>query len=175
MRGFKRVGPSSPPVNNTQTKTPAPQGKTAQNSARSSPDTGASNPAPRASSPAPGAPPPADSETNHQAEHDREPRRTMYCHYFSNFGKCMFEERTGYTCKLEHKAAPVCQNGMACQRSKCMFTHPNVGGVSMRRNPFLDQNKSLNQNFNPWQMQMMNPWMNSNQFQNPWNGETNRN
>ena len=81
----------------------------------------------------------------------------QYCHYFTNYGKCFFEEKTGNRCRFEHKTAPMCQRGAACNRTKCMFTHPNLEG---RNYHFLGRSGSMN-NVNPWgQQQMMSPFMN---------------
>ena len=180
MRGFRRVGPASSAAKNPHPKPSPSSGKPQTNTTRKSPAaeataTGATATSDgRSSYPTAGNPPPVDPKPSHHSGTPTEQRRTLYCHYFSNFGKCMFEERTGKTCRFEHKTAPVCQSGMACQRSKCMYTHPNVGGISMR-NPFLEQNNSFPHNINPWQTQMMNPWMNTNQFPSPWNVEMRRN
>ena len=176
MRGFKRTGPATassanrnnpkPPQPKKPTTTPAPPPNTSDS-------TGGRPPAPHAPpriSESNGGSPSTSSFTGQQTRRDREHARVLYCHYFYNYGKCLFEERTGGTCRFEHKAAPVCQSGMACQRKKCMYKHPNTGGM----NTFLDQNK-VTQNVNPWQMQMMNPWINSNQFPSPWNMDRIRN
>ena len=164
MKGFKRAGPTEAATRKTDSK-PSP-------------------PVMKKSSPAAGSSPSVENSANKSSGNanqvkenaDRGSRRILYCHYFSNFGKCNFEQRTGATCKFEHKGAPMCQNGTACQRTKCMYKHPNVGGIRPT-NPFLEQNKSHSQSFNPWQFQMMNPWLNQNQnqFPNPWNVEMNRN
>ena len=158
FRGFRRVSPTNK----------------AEKSKVSPPDTRAP-PAPRAPAPARDPPPgpsprPATSvnerlqnlarSDNYQA--DPSPRSTsqQYCHYFTNFGKCFFEEKTGNKCRFEHKVAPMCQNGTSCNRAKCMYTHPNMAG---RNNHFLDRSSAPhNNNMAPWQ-QMMNP------FVNPWN------
>ena len=92
--------------------------------------------------------------------------RPRYCHYFSNIGKCIFEERTGGTCKFLHENAPMCQRGVACTRNKCMYKHPN--GPRRRESPFLDQRAGMVRNLNPWIM--MNPWWSPSQVQGqgPW-------
>ena len=164
MRGFKRVGPSEPAAKHANPK-PTPKTKKPTATVENPSSGGGSAPAAMAT--------PSSSALNQVSGSDREPRKTLYCHYFSNYGKCTFEARTGGACKFEHNGAHMCQSGMACQRNKCMFKHPNMGGMSIS-NPFLEQNKSFSQGINPWQMQMMNPWLNPNQFQNPWNMERNR-
>ena len=160
LRGFKRAGPSSNAENNSNSKPSKPSVN------KPAPNSGTPAPAPsKAADPQKSAPvdPISPSDENH-------PRgRTLYCHYFSNRGKCTFEERTGATCRFTHKEAPMCQSGLSCNRTKCMYKHPNMTG---RRNNFLDQ--SFPQPMNPWQ-QMMNPWwtpspnQNQMQFPNPWN------
>ena len=54
-------------------------------------------------------------------------KRPQYCHFFSNYGHCNFEENTGRKCKFMHARAPMCKFGQACNRDKCMFTHKSVG------------------------------------------------
>ena len=46
-----------------------------------------------------------------------------YCHFFSNFGECDHEVRTGFKCRYSHKKAPNCKYDGNCNRMKCMFTH----------------------------------------------------
>ena len=93
-----------------------------------------------------------NSHENHRnSEANRYPQ---YCHFFTNYGRCAFEEKTGKSCKFLHKKAPMCKNGTSCTRIKCMFTHPNTFG---RNGPFLE--KETNQTW----PQMINP------FQNPMN------
>ena len=102
--------------------------------------------------------------------------RKQYCHYFVNQGKCLFEERTGEKCRFAHEQAPMCNNGFSCNRSKCMYNHPNIGGSRNMNMNFLDRTGGLQQNLNPWQM--MSPWINPNQFQqfqNQWNMGSNQN
>lgn len=156
LRGFKRTGPATyaekvkePKTSQTNTK------KQVTSSERS---------------PSPSTP---NSTTG---EKGAKKGRTLYCHFFSNHGKCPYEERTGEKCKFVHdREAPMCSNGMSCSRTKCMFKHPNTAG---RRAPFLGQNIGFNQNLNPWQM--MNPWWNMSQAQshmihpiNPWGMDVN--
>ena len=92
-----------------------------------------------------------------------------YCHYFANYGKCNYEERTGEKCKFDHNQAPMCNSGINCSRFKCMFSHPrNSGSPGNGNGNFLEQGK-MNPWMNPWSM--MSPWMTQpqNQFVNPWN------
>ena len=83
--------------------------------------------------------------------------KVAYCHYFSNYGRCSYEERTGLSCKYEHKKnAPVCHDGISCSRIKCMFKHPNSAAM---KTSFLDRNIPSTQPTNPippWQMVF--PW-----------------
>ena len=46
-----------------------------------------------------------------------------YCHFFSNFGECHWEQTTGRKCKFTHRKAPVCNFDGNCNRKKCMFSH----------------------------------------------------
>ena len=79
----------------------------------------------------------------------------QYCHFFTNYGRCNFEEKTGKTCKFLHKKAPMCKNGTSCTRTKCMFTHPNTFG---RNGPFLEKETQF-QNNQTWP-QIINPFSN---------------
>ena len=156
MRGFRRTGPSAPAAKKTNQEAKGP---------KKTPDSESGTVPP---------PNPANSHTSkstsEQEAKENQPQsgRPMYCHYFSNYGKCNFEERTGGKCRYEHKDAPICQSGMSCSRSKCMYKHPNMAG---RRTSFLDQTPGFPQHMNPWQK--MNPWWMANQnqpqFPSPWN------
>ena len=153
MRGFKRATSAS----RATPKTFAPDKKKSiapPTVPQPAPQTRPTPPPPRP------APPPA------AAPESDNPYRGKYCHYFVNAGKCNYKERTGYKCKFEHKIAPMCNPGMNCSRTKCMFSHPKV-------NNFLGNTRAMNPMMNPWQLgQMINPWMTppTNQFtQNPWN------
>ena len=112
------------------------------------------------------------SETIPTIENNSKSGRPRYCHYFANLGKCVFEERTGGTCRFSHEEAPMCQRGSSCSRNKCMYKHPNMAG--RRGSPFLDQRSGMPQNMNPWMM--INPWWNPSQahVQVPWNTNTTR-
>ena len=154
FRGFRRVSPATsaqPTKENSPPKRthPAPQPTKTQQTRQS-----------------PGAAPQTVNERlqnlarNDFSTSSREASASIqYCHYFTNFGKCFFEEKTGNKCRFEHKVAPMCQSGTACTRPKCMFTHPNTSG---RSNTFLGRNMEIQNNMNPWH-QMMNS------FPNPWN------
>ena len=117
MRGFKRTTPASDPA----PKKPDPP-------KYSKPASATTKPPPPTSSTEALPPPPSSSNTNQRwhAEDKSESGLIMYCHYFSNLGKCLYEERTGNSCRFVHKPAPLCQSGTSCMRSKCMFTHPNM-------------------------------------------------
>ena len=158
--GFRRVSPSTTAQASQASPTPSPR-RTSGPGAHPAPPT---QPAP---------PAPSDTETptindrlqsinreNRTPNVDTEVSRSVqYCHYFTNYGKCTFEEKTGYRCRFEHSVAPMCQRGTACERAKCMYTHPNVSG---RNNTFLGRNMGFQNNIAPWP-QMMN------QFANHWN------
>ena len=113
-----------------------------------------------------------NSETIPTDQNNSKSERIRYCHYFSNIGRCLYEERTGGTCRFSHKQAPMCQRRAACTRNKCMYKHPNVAG--RRDSPFLDQRSGMPQNINPWMM--INPWWNPSQVQvpGPWQTNTTR-
>ena len=96
--------------------------------------------------------------------------RTRYCHYFSNWGRCDYEEKTGNKCKFEHGAAPMCNNGINCSRSKCMYSHPNPNSS------FLMKGRGFNPILQPWQV--MNPWIKpptTPMMKNHWNWMANQN
>ena len=151
FRGFRRVSPTTK----------------AQKSKESASETRA--PPSQRPSTGPSDPPPGPAKTPSTSVNERlqnlarsdSPQAVtnqQYCYYFTNYGNCYFEEKTGQKCRFEHKVAPMCQNGTACSRLKCMYTHPNMGG---RNEDFLGRNSGF-QNAAPWP-QMMN------QYMNPWN------
>ena len=163
FRGFKRSSPTTPPVEKIDPKPTKPS----ENKEKKNPpkkDAPSGNLQPTASL----TPTDRPSETPENSTERNFTERILYCHYFSNYGRCNFEERTGSKCRFEHRAAPVCQSGTSCKRSKCMYKHPNVGGMAGKM-PFLGQNGAFPPMMNPW----MNPWMNTNQIMNPWNMEQN--
>ena len=159
LRGFKRSGPTSKAeIQSNSKQNPKPSKPT------SNERTNPASPSPAEPvGPTPAQPGVQSSENNFRDE------RPMYCHYFSNQGKCSYEERNGSRCRFIHGDAPMCQSGAACKRAKCMYKHPNMAG---RRTHFLGQKSGIPANLNPWMM-MMNPWLNSNpnqmQMPNPWN------
>ena len=85
-----------------------------------------------------------------------------FCHYFSNFGKCNFEEKNGRKCKFDHVKAPLCYFDKNCNRNKCMFSHSKKNQA--RRPPqasnqankddssFLDQSRRPQNPINLWDM-----------------------
>ena len=79
-----------------------------------------------------------------------------YCHYFSNLGRCQYEERTKNQCRFTHDpAVPMCSSGISCTRNKCMYKHPRARG-----NPaFLGNNYNNSAHISPWQMIL--PWLNT--------------
>ena len=165
MRGFKRTGPASPsarsdpknspPKNSTPTGTGIPVAPSQTNITNGHPTT--------------------SSNTNPQTQQETDSRwsvggRKQYCHYFVNQGRCNYEERTGEKCKFVHEQAPMCKSGLGCNRNKCMYAHPNIGGNrNMNNTNCLEQTRGPQQIMNPWQI--INPWMNPSTFQhlqNPW-------
>ena len=156
LRGFKRVSPSASSTN--KSKPSAPAGSNTNTSKQSKSKMTPGKEAPERVTPTPETPP-----------ENRLPgrERKQYCHYYVNQGKCHFEDKTGEKCRFAHEQAPMCRSGMACNRNKCMFSHPNVGGTNNTH--FLDRSRGPHQMMNTWPM--INPWMNSNQFPqfpNPW-------
>ena len=159
-RGFRRSNPSTSPTKNQNIELTSKRSPTTARLLTSSAETSTTSPAPPSSpDPTPPAPPQQPSRAP-----GREPR-TLYCHYFSNYGRCLYEEKTGNKCKFEHGAAPVCQSGASCSRSKCMYKHPNLAGrkITNSQSPFLYQenrpflHNQTPHNYHP--MQMMNPWL----------------
>ena len=152
LRGFKRASPASAPLKQTNNKSAkqTPASRTSSMSSSSpQPPTVASPPSPdsgRTNSP---SPPPTPTQGS-----------TRYCHYFVNYGRCNFEERTGNKCKFVHRQAPMCNSGINCTRQRCMFTHPKPS-ENLQRNSFLGQILPPS----PWNF--INPWVN--QTQNAWN------
>ena len=108
-----------------------------------------------------------NTQTSSARKENSDIRKTKFCHYFSNFGHCKFEEDTGRKCKFEHKKAPTCKFGRECNREKCMYSHqqlPLNANNSGRnpRTPFLHRSHptyNRNQNWQPqppvWMLQQM--------------------
>ena len=170
MRGFKRANPASTATPKVPTKAqakPKPKSatKTAPNESKSTGTTSGKQETPPSS---PNVSPPDDSSQSNsdRLETETEKYKGKYCHYFVNQGRCNFEERTGLKCRFEHKIAPMCNFGISCSRTKCMFSHPKLNGGN---NDFLGKSTGYPPMMNPWQT--LNPWMNpQNQFlPNPWN------
>ena len=179
MRGFKRANPASTsipkatPVEASKTKTsPNPNdpkksvGEPKPNSKPKHPNNQENHSSMSKEETAPNA----DNDSSPETDHER--FKGKYCHYFVNQGKCNFEERSGFKCRFEHKVAPMCNFGVSCTRTKCMFSHPQVAGGN---HTFLEKTRGFPPMMNPWQM--INPWMNPpNQFiPNPWNGQGTQN
>ena len=101
--------------------------------------------------------------------------RPRYCHYFSNFGNCEFEEKSGLKCKFLHERAPMCNAGLNCSKMKCMYSHPKPPSTqSVRRNflgnpvnfgPFMNPRQQGN-SMNPWMHQLMPVWQHQNNLRN---------
>ena len=100
------------------------------------------------------------------------PKRIQYCHFFSNFGQCNYEEKTGRKCKFAHEKAPMCKFGSECNRKKCMYSHSQVRKINSqtmqnshfksKESPFLRQShQNMNQYWQPqpppqlWMLQQM--------------------
>ena len=106
------------------------------------------------------APPGASSSLPTSVENQR--NRISYCHFFSNYGRCHFEEETGRKCKFSHIKAPVCSYNGHCDRKKCMFSNTKRNNdVHRGQNPSNQNNPNhfLAKNFpngppNPLQQQM---------------------
>lgn len=122
LSGYRKGNPATQFVPNTNTKIPKQIGK---NSAK------------------------PNTKTKHsdEDEDEEEKKKTKdnYCHYFVNWGRCTYEQRTGVKCKYDHKKAPDCKFGSGCKRSKCQYFH-------RKTEPFLGVHRM--QPYSPWQ----NPW-----------------
>ena len=103
------------------------------------------------------------SPTNaiNNATEENAQKKTRFCHYHVNFGRCTFKEKTGSKCKFLHEMAPMCTDGIRCNRNKCMFNHPKP--VNHSSSSFLSQMHP--QMIHPWTM--LNPWMTQPQNQLP--------
>ena len=122
----------------------------------------------------PNTPSPESSQSPPE-KNDPMAERPRFCHYYSNFGKCVYEERTGNTCRFLHAEAPMCQRGTSCTRNKCMYKHPIIAG---RRDSFLDRRPGRGStqnpgNLNPHPWMMINPWWNPGQVPVPGPWQTN--
>ena len=149
LRGFKRASPAAAPLKNLSDNPSASRSRASPTP--KTPRTPLISP-----SATPGSSPtqtPSRGQDITRTEHS--PR---YCHYFVNYGKCNFEERTGQKCRFQHRQAPMCTSGTRCTRHKCMFNHPKLSENNQR-------NHFLGQMIPPWNI--MSPWMN--QAQNVWN------
>ena len=88
--------------------------------------------------------------------------KTQFCHYFSDFGHCSYEEKTGKACRFSHVKAPVCKFDGKCTREKCMFSHTkknnsHQGNNQQKQNHFLYQERRPHQQMNLWEV--MGPMM----------------
>ena len=94
------------------------------------------------------------------------------CHFFTNTGRCNFEERTGRKCKFTHKqqstprsyspSVKMCRFGINCSKPRCSFSHPQLRSPnrSHSRGPFLENIQNQQMYMNPWTPQTaINPWM----------------
>ena len=151
FRGFKRVSPTTSSVRSKDPPASPPSSRTTSGPAEAPPSLD---------------PKPSQSTVNERLQNiarnnpigHHKPDAIgspQYCHFFTNYGRCPFEEKTGKRCKFLHKTAPMCKNGTSCTRTKCMFTHPNTYG---RNGPFLGK-ESYFQNNQTWP-QMINPFSN---------------
>ena len=159
LRGFKRVTPSSHPE--PVKEKPAPS--VPKRGTQSNDNTGRRVPPPSVPATIPASPSP------HHGQESQNYERKQYCHHYVNQGRCIFEEKTGDKCRFLHEEAPMCRSGFNCNRSRCMYKHPNVGGNTGGNTGFLDRMT------NPWPM--MNPWLNQTPFQQfptQWNMAGNR-
>ena len=108
------------------------------------------------------------SNTESLGNKSEEPRATSkrYCHYFVNYGKCNYEEKSGNKCKFTHQTAPLCKSGINCSRLKCMFSHPkpqNQTSFLANQVPIIHPWQILPQIMTQPQHMMPSPW---NQMQN---------
>ena len=170
FRGFRRVSPTAPPQQSKEVppRNPPTRSSSPGSTSRAAPASGAPQ---TGTGPTARTTPTVNERLQTLAMDNRSSQmemagRTQYCHYFTNFGKCNYEENTGNSCKFDHKVAPVCQRGTACTRSKCMYTHPNT---ARQNNAFLGRNSGLEKNMWP---QMMNPYMNPWSLMNPFQQQT---
>ena len=123
LRGFKRASPASAPLKNPSANPPPGASRS-----RASPPSAT----PRTPLTLPSATHGNSPSHSHGQDSRRTPQSPRYCHYFVNYGKCNFQERTGQECKFEHRKAPMCNTGTRCTRQKCMFNHPKLSENSQR-------------------------------------------
>ena len=145
LSGFRKGNPATQSVPNIKTKIPEQIGK---NNTKT------------------------NTKTKHPDKDEEEKQKTKdnYCHYFVNWGRCSFEQRTGEKCKFDHKKAPDCKFGSGCKRTKCQYFHrktqPFLGMHQMQppwKNPWKVpqtipqtwQNQGRNRHIPAWQI---NPW-----------------
>ena len=172
MRGFRRVNPAAPPSHPKPTEAQLPSRPASKPTSRP-PTAGASS----SNSSRPENSPTGSEFSSSSAVFEQSAKSDnyfsdKYCHHYVNQGKCNYEENTGQKCKFLHKIAPMCNYGLSCSRTKCMFSHPKVSGSK----PFLGNPQNISPLMNPWSM--INPWMTQQPtpfHSGPWNIQGNRN
>ena len=96
-----------------------------------------------------------DTAKKHVDGHNDSNEKKSFCHYYSNFGHCIYEEKTGKKCKFSHVKAPVCNFDGKCTCDKCMYSHtkpnPTPGSSRQNQSHFLYQGKNTHQQMSPWQ------------------------
>ena len=102
----------------------------------------------------------SEPDESSEVKSSTEIRRGQYCHFYSNYGKCNYEEKTKRQCRFEHSSkVPMCSNGISCTRQRCMYKHPKPQG----RTGFLGMQAGNSHNLNGWQFQpqpWVQPWLN---------------
>ena len=174
MRGFKRASPASNPVPKEKSSDQNLGTKHKPKAGTAAPPVGG-QPSPPSSATTRSTSAGTGTGTTEQAgfgsgsnssSSEPDPYEGRYCHYFVNKGKCNYQEMSGQKCRFEHKVAPMCSYGSSCTRTKCMYSHPKIGG----NDNFLGNTRGFPTMMNPWNV--MNPWMSA---VNPWNMQRNRN
>ena len=113
------------------------------------------------------------NSASEQNSRKRTDSNVAYCHYFSNYGRCLYEESSKNKCRFEHKVnAPLCKSGTSCNRHKCMYKHPTS---ATGNSSFLGSNSNIMFSIPPWQVVPQTQWWGSipgqgqlQPQQNPW-------
>ena len=95
-------------------------------------------------------------------------KTNSYCHFFSNFGECHYERKSGRKCKYDHVKAPKCNYDGSYTRKKCIFSHSfkqqtppgfsEQNSQNYQQTPFLHQGMGMGGFQTPTQVNFWQPF-----------------